>query len=452
MHTLEGALTARCKAWALVGVLLTSFGCAQQRASQASVQGNQQALSADQLAKQCKLQCPARGIAEGNASISGVTSVDTFFQAVLDYDAKANNVSSSIEEQLTAIRGDFALDANQDLATALMAKIDASTESGLVVDSEPAHCTVDTEATIRAQAHCDASVKPGRVSCGCRGKCHVAPAASIDCGAQAQLECTGNAAQISCQGECQGRCSEQLDAAAACEGVCRGSCSGKCSAFVHNSKGQLECAGACDAQCTGRCERRLAAKAQCKGTCDGECTVVRSDGSCEGGVRAQCTAMADAMVDCKGRCEGELRPPKAKAECETSAKAEAKINVQCTPPRLAVKYKLRADLDATASAQFASAASNLEVRLPALFAATEQASSVAQAQADLVGDGNAAVKGAVQAALSDSSMLQVKVVGLGCAIGQLDEVGHAIDQSSARLSANLDVSTKLRAALTGNQS
>jgi hypothetical protein len=186
--------------------------------------------------------------------------------------------------------------------------------------------------------------------------------------------------------------------------------------------------------------------------CDGECTVVASNGSCEGGIRAQCTTMADTMMDCRGRCEGELRPPKAKAECETSAKAEAKVNVQCTPPRLAVKYKLKADLDATASAQFASAAGNLEVRLPALFAAIEQASSVTQAQADLIGDGNAAVKGAVHAALSDSSMLQVTLVGLGCALGQLDDVGNAIDQSSQRLSANLDVSTKLRAALMGNKS
>jgi hypothetical protein len=452
MHKLERALPPQSKTWALASALITALGCAQQSAPQASVLGSEQALGIDDLAKQCKLECPERGIAEGNASISGVTSVDTFFQAVLDYQAKADNVSSSIEAQLTAIRGDFALDANQDISAALMAKIDANAEGGMRVDAEPARCTIDTDATIRAQAHCDASVKPGKVSCGCRGKCHVAASAKVECGAQAQLECTSNAALVSCEGKCQGRCIAQLDAAAACDGICRGSCSGKCAAYARNLKGEMECAGECDAQCTGRCESKLAAQAQCNGMCDGECTVVRPDASCEGGIRAQCTAMNDAMLDCRGRCEGEIEPPKAKTECEASAKAEAKLNVQCTPPRLAVKYKLKSSLDAMASAQFVNAASNLEVRLPALFAAIQQANSVTQAQAELIGDGNAAVKGAVNAALSDSGMLQVKLVGLGCALGQLDDVGNAIDKSSQRLSANLDASAKLQAALMGNNS
>lgn len=450
MHTLEAALKAQSKTWALASALIGVLGCAQQSAPQGNVLANEETLSVDDLAKQCKLQCPERGIAEGNASISGVASVDTFFQAVLDYQAKADNVSSAIEAQLGAIRGDFGLDENQDISAALMAKIDASAEAGMSVDAEPARCTVDTEAVIRAQSHCDASVKPGKVACGCRGKCHVAAAAMVDCGAQAQLECTSNAAQVSCEGKCQGRCITQLESAAACAGTCRGSCSGKCSAFVRNLQGELECAGDCDAQCTGRCELKLAAQAQCNGMCDGECTVVRSDASCDGGIRAQCTAMNDAMLECKGRCQGEIEPPKAKAECEVSAKTEAKLNVQCTPPRLAVKYKLKSNLDAMASAQFVNAASNLEVRLPALFAAIEQASSVTEAQTALIGDGNAAVKGAVNAALSDSSMLKVKLVGLGCALGELDDVGNAIDGPSQRLSANLEVSAKLRAALMGN--
>jgi hypothetical protein len=452
MHSLQGVLKAQLQRGSLAAVFIIAAGCAQETAPPALGAAASESLSLDGLAKQCKLECPAEGIAQGNASISSVASVDAFFQSVLNYQAKANNVSAAIEAQLEAIRGDFGLAADGDISAALMAKISASVEAGLTVDAEPASCTIDTEATIRAQAHCDASIKPGQVSCKCRGKCEVEASASVDCGAQAQLECTTNAPTVTCAGKCQGNCVTQLDAAASCSGRCRGACSGKCSAYAHNSQGGLECAGQCDAMCTGRCDVRVAAQAECKGMCDGECTVMPGNASCEGGIRAQCTSMANAMVDCKGRCRGEVEPPKAKAECEASAKVEAKLNVQCTPPRLAVKYKVKSTLDVMASAQFTAAANNLEVRLPALFAAIEQANSVTAAQVTLIGDGRAAVKNAISETLKDTSMLQVKIVGLGCAIGQLDEVDTAIDVSSKRLAASLDVSAKLQAALMATTS
>jgi hypothetical protein len=447
MHSLEGVLKAQLQRGSLAAVLIIAAGCAQEAAQHPIVGVTSEGVTLDDLAKQCKLECPAQGIAEGNASISSVASVDAFFQSVLDYEAKANNVSSSIEAQLAAIRGDFGLADDEDISAALMAKISASAEAGVTIDAEPASCTVDTEATIRTQAHCDTSIEPGKVSCKCRGTCEVAASANVDCGAQAQLECTTNAPTVACAGKCQGHCVTQLDAAAACSGKCRGSCSGKCSAYAHNSKGDLECTGECNGQCMGRCDVRLAAEAECKGMCDGECTVTPGNASCEGGIRAHCNSMADAMVECRGRCRGEIEPPKAKAECEVTAKAEAKLNVQCTPPRLAVKYRVKSGLDAMASAQFIAATNNLEVRLPALFAAIAQANSVTEAQVELIGDGRAAVKNAINETLSAKGMLQVKLVGLACAIDQLDEVDTAIDVSSKRLSASLDASVKLQAAL-----
>src|SRR3972149_992550 len=59
-----------------------------------------------ELAKSCGIdvECSAGGIVEGNASISGVASIDAFFQSVLSFQAKAGNVSAGIEAELAAIR------------------------------------------------------------------------------------------------------------------------------------------------------------------------------------------------------------------------------------------------------------------------------------------------------------------------------------------------------------
>jgi len=110
------------------------------------------------------VDCKAGGIAEGNASISGVASVDSFFQAVLDFQAKAGNVSAGIEGQLALIKGDFGIDAKTELAAGLQAQIDANLEGGLTVKAEPAKCQVDAHATLEAQAKCDVMVDPGKAS------------------------------------------------------------------------------------------------------------------------------------------------------------------------------------------------------------------------------------------------------------------------------------------------
>jgi len=86
-------------------------GCQPQTAQQGNeepVAVTQQAGTLDDLAGQCGLTCPKTGIVDGNASISGVASVDSFFQAVLDFQAKANNVSAGIDAQLAAIKATLA--------------------------------------------------------------------------------------------------------------------------------------------------------------------------------------------------------------------------------------------------------------------------------------------------------------------------------------------------------
>jgi hypothetical protein len=402
----------------------------------------------DKLAEQCGIdvKCSAGGIAKGNASISGVASIDAFFQSVLDFQLKANNVSAAIDAQLTAIRGDFGIKAGADLKAELSAQVKANLEAGLSVKAEPAQCSVDAKATLEAQAHCDASVDPGSAMVECSGSCEVDATAKVDCGASADLVCTVTPPMGMCSGTCKGSCEAKLSGKAKCDGVCKGTCDGTCSAYS-DSAGTM-CAGNCSGMCTGSCDVQLMAEAKCDGTCSGECNITPPSGMCTGGASAHCNAKAGAMVQCKGTCKGDIKPPSAKAECNASAKAEAKLNVQCTPPRVAINYTLKAGVDAMAQAKFEAGLKNLQVRLPALLAAVAQAKAVADAGVGLTGEGKAAMSGAISTASKAAGMGNLRVLfGLKCALGELDAVGGAIGGATTGLTASIKGAADLSGAL-----
>ncbi len=401
----------------------------------------------EDLAKQCGIDVScSKGIAQGNASISGVVSVDAFFQSVLDFQLKADNVSAAINAQIAAIRGDFGIAADANLKTELQAQISANVEGSLTVKAEPAQCSVDAQATLQAQAHCDASIDPGKATVQCMGSCEVDASAKVDCGANADLVCTVTPPMGKCDGMCKGSCETMLSGAAKCDGVCKGSCDGNCSAYSDSAGTQ--CAGTCDGMCTGSCDVQLMAEASCSGTCSGECNITPPSGMCTGGASAHCDAKAGAMVDCKGTCEGDIQPPKAKAECEASAKAEAKLNVQCTPPRVEIAYQLKAGVDAMAQLKFQAAINNLKVRLPALLAALGQAKAVADAGVGLTTDAKGAVQGAVKASADAAGMGDLRVLfGLKCALGQLGAVQGAIGDSAAGLTASIKAAGDVTAGL-----
>jgi len=136
----------------------------------------------------------------------------------------------------------------------------------------------------------------------------------------------------------------------------------------------------------------------------------------------------------------------AKAECQASAKADASINVECTPPRVAINYELRASANAEAQARFVAGIKNLEVRLPALLAAIKRAELVGEAGAELVGAGRVAVEGAVEASLAGEANLRV-IAGLGCAADELGAVQGAITGAVGRLEASVTASADLTGAL-----
>lgn len=455
MMFLQTRLAQRLMALGAIGALSMSAAACSPALAESDVGVSQQPLTDfKDIAAQCGLACPGdeddkgvtiKGIADGNAAISGVASVDTFFGQVINFQNAAGGVSAGIKANLEAIRGDFGIAADADLVAALDAKMKANLEAGFELKTEPAKCEADVKASLAVKARCEGEVNPGSVKVECKGGCEVDASVEAKCDADANLDCTVVAPSVKCEGSCQGSCTAELKAKAECKGVCRGSCDGTCDAYVKNAQGNAECSGKCSGMCQGSCEAEFAASAKCEGTCNGECTVTNPSAGCKGAVRAKCTGKASASVMCDGHCDGDFTPPSAKVECEAAAKADAKINVQCTPPRVSVVYKLKAGVDAVAQAKFEAALKTLvSVRLPALKASLAKADSVGKAGADLVSSASGALDGAFKAAAKGSVRVQF---GLGCAVAELPKVKTVVDKSTNDLKAQIDAAAKVTSML-----
>ena len=389
------------------------------------------------LEKICGFTCPGGtvdgtkigGVAEGNASISGVPQVDAFFSATIAFRTAADGVSEGIEEQLDLIKADFGITG--DLSTGLKAAFDANLEAGVKFEYQPPRCAIDAEATLEASAKCDASVSGGKVEVECKGSCEAELRADFKCDASADLYCTVTAPEVKCEGECQGSCTAAVGAELNCTGTCHGECDGECN--VTSDAAGNECAGTCKGMCKGSCETQLTASAQCSGTCRGECTAKAPEAGCMGSVKAECRGRADASFKCEGRCVGDFEPPMVSAECKASAKAQASVNIDCTPPRLGMTYAFKAD----AKAGFKAALTSLiDVRLPALLKARGKAELVARAGEDL----GVAAQGAINTAVNElKGDFKLKTAyDLGCAGKELPAARKIIDESTDKLTDRLN--------------
>jgi hypothetical protein len=220
---------------------------------------------------------------------------------------------------------------------------------------------------------------------------------------------------------------------------------------VKNTSGNAECAGSCSGMCKGSCDIDVTADASCEGKCRGECTVTKEgNAGCEGGLRAQCRGKAGASIECKTKCDGEFEPPKVDAKCQAKVQADAKLSVKCTPPRVALNYRLRASAfaDLEARLRFESALKSLvQVRLPALKAAVARSKSVGDAGKDLVTAANGAFKGAINEAKGQSGIDVKFVFGLGCAAEQIGKVEGIITGSTKTVSDAVAAAGKIEAAL-----
>jgi hypothetical protein len=421
----------------------------------ASVQG------CDQAAEQCGLTCSAEGIVEGNASISGVASVDAFFAAVINVRNASLNISGSFRAELEGMAAQLGVDTSLEtpelaaqVKAAIDAKISAAVEGGIQIKYQPPKCEADIEVTAKAAAECDVEADPGMIEAKCSGSCEVSAEVAAMCAAEGNLRCEGQAPNFECSGTCTGSC--QLEVAAACEGSCNGECEGSCNACAggacEDGGGGLvaNCAGTCEGSCRGEC--KLEAGGSCGGRCEGSCEYDPGGAMCEANATAKCDASAMANVECEGKCEGNVEPPMVKAECEASVEAKAKAEVTCTPPSLTVDFRFAASIegDANAKAEFKAWLEGFKARFSAMLAIRAKADILAEAIVDLGGAATGAVSGAVDAAADAAASGDLKVViGLGCAADELPRVAGALESAGGELAASGEAFATISAGLVG---
>ncbi|WP_050434852.1 hypothetical protein [Chondromyces crocatus] len=396
------------------------------------------------LAAQCGLVCPVDGVLEGNASISGIASIDAFFGAVVDFTGAAGQVTGGITTQLDALKASLGLEADApvaDVRAALTAKINANVSGGLTVKVQEPRCEASVEVTASAAASCDVNVDPGSVEVTCSGSCTIDASVQASCTGEAKLSCKGQAPNLACSGTCTGDC--DLSVAATCEGTCRGECQGTCS--VEDSAGN--CKGKCDGQCRGTCE--LTAGGSCSGKCEGSCEYTPPSGSCEATAEARCEANGKADVKCKGGCDGKVTPPSVSAECKATVEAKASASVECTPPSIDIAWQWSAAVqgDVNAQADFKAFIGNFKGYFSGMVAGVAKAEILVDSGANLVAAGQGAVKGALDG-LSAEADLKASI-GAGCALVALPDVATSIQASTTKLQASLSAVAEIQGAIGG---
>ncbi|MFO7564718.1 MAG: hypothetical protein R6X02_18890 [Enhygromyxa sp.] len=391
----------------------------------------------------CDINCPKRGIGQGNAAISGIAEVDTFFGAVLDLSTAASNIAGSLRSELDAIALSVGLEpgaSGADIRAAIEAKLgEALDPGGLSITHKPPRCAASASVAVAAAAECDASIEPGSASVKCLGACQVNGGVTASCPADAVLTCTGRAPELTCTGTCTGTC--ELELAAPCEGTCRGVCTGACS--VRDA--QDNCAGACEGDCQGSCE--LAAGGSCSGSCTGTCTYQPGEAGCQADASARCEAAADASVQCAGRCEGELEPPTVKPECEASVEAKANASLECAPPALELTWQWsdQAQVQTEIQVEFKAWVQALRGHLAVMLAARAKAEILLASLEKLGTAGREALEGATGIVAEGDVIGTFKLTS--CAIPQLGDAATVVAEASEALVLEVDASLEILAAL-----
>ncbi|PRP91576.1 hypothetical protein [Enhygromyxa salina] len=390
----------------------------------------------------CDISCPAEGIVEGNASITGIAQVDAFFGAAVDVSAAAKGLSGTLRGELDAIALSLELQpgaAGADIAAAIQAKLDYAVSGGLKISFSPPKCEASVDVAISAAAECDANVDPGSASVSCEGACEIEGGVTASCDANAELSCTGTAPAFDCQGSCEGSC--ELEVEASCEGTCRGTCNGTCS--VTNAQG--DCAGECMGMCQGTCE--LSAGGQCGGMCTGSCTYKPMSGTCEADASAKCEAMAGASIECDARCEGEVTPPSVSAECEATVDAKANASVECKPPTLEVTWQWSDELaaDVMAQAEFKAWVQGFKTHTAVMLAGKTKADILIESLGVLADAGAAALGAATDIVGSADIVGTFKLTS--CGVPQIEPAVGIMTSAAADLSVQADASFEVFAAV-----
>jgi hypothetical protein len=448
--------------------MLTSSQHVNESARGATATGliaaGEKAALVDDLAELCGLECGDFG--KGEASVTGVGSIDAFFGAVLTVESK----TLAVEGELKATLGEMAaivgvevaanasLEATADAVVTGFAEFKGQIDGDLSFKYQPPKCSVSINATLDAQAKCEAKATPPKVDVECKGEC-VAEANVEPPACEGEVKCTGTAPSFACEGSCEGSC--ELEAGAKCEGSCKGSCEldgtaacdGVCEGTEEggmcNGSCKLNAGAKCEGECKGSCE--LSAGATCEGQCKGECTYDPGDAKCNG--RVSCTpASASASVKCNGECKGEVQPPEVSAECEASVKAEAEMSAECTPPSVKLDYKLSADFefeggaDVDAKAAFGAKLEAFGKAYGKLLAQGQKIEGILRASGNL---GDAAGDAITDAAGKAKGDFAVTFKLATCLPGAITDATGKLSASAGKLEASASAVVKITGAISG---
>lgn len=419
---------------------------------------------------------PCGTIENGDATITGMASLDGVFKAVGSLKMRTGSIKGNFDTQVRAMAEDvFGLDVEGkttaeivgDIETAFKADIKANIDGELTVKYEAPKCEANLEVAVSAQAQCEAKVDasceatvecdPGELSVSCEGKCE--GSCSGECSVPTcQVELS--AGDVNCSAECRGSCTAEVSGE--CEGTCNGSCDGKCSAYASTEEGgaDAECAGQCDGTCEGSCTVEI--EAECEGTCHGECVVTgpEAEASCEGDLG--CEGTCDA--ECTGGCEGSASAPKCSGEascdadvsakCEAQASAQASAELTCTPPSLAIDFNWEAGLDANAKAEVLAKLNKFKVAMVGIIQGWAELKALVEGSTD--GDITieapvVTIKTAAEAFLADlkSGDIEVEAVGLvPCAIPAFEDTISFLGSAASDMKDTLSAQVELMAILS----
>jgi hypothetical protein len=384
----------------------------------------------NKMGEACGLSCAAKGVAEGNAAISGIQSVDAFFGAVIKFKSAADLMASNVADAKARLALSVGLPAgaaDAELKAALKAKIDANVKGGLKVHYKQPECKASIKATVDATARCDADFDPGKAEVKCEGSCNAEASAEVKCDGDAEMVCHGTAPELKCSGTCSGSC--KLETPGKCEGTCNGSCTG-------GGGGGQSVNGQCDGNCKGECD--LKAGGECTGSCEGECEYTPGEAGCSADAQVECKAKAGGSVSCTGSCDGAVEPPKAKAECQAAAKAEASADVECTPPELVLDFKYKAGMNAKAKAEFSAWLNVFKTQMGVLAMEAEGRGRVLLASAgSLATAAQGAVKGSINELKGKASGDLRIAVGAGCALAQIDAAAGLVTSAQTSVQASV---------------
>ncbi|MEZ4380752.1 MAG: hypothetical protein R3A79_05365 [Nannocystaceae bacterium] len=379
-------------------------------------------------ADRCTYGCADAGIAAGDAAISGLSSFDALFAAILDVTQATARSQAALRGELDAIAIGLELGPGSTGATIrakLTERAAAATRDGLRMRYAPVVCASAEAIARRVYATCEADAAPWDAAITCAGACVIAADAQAICAAEAALSCVGVAPALACHGACTGAC--ELSEAATCEGTCRGACDGECS--VVDAQGA--CAGACAGACVGTCE--LVAGGPCAGACVGACVDAPAGESCGAGLEPRCEAAADAAIACRGRCDGEARAPTTVVECAVAVAGTTTAALECAPPTVELTWQWSDALigDAAAQAEFRAWTGVLRRRLSGLLAAEAKATRLAAQAAAMAADTRGPVVDRLEAVEDGGSLLEL--IGAGCALDQVNDGVGLLEESAAAL-------------------